>query len=140
MHRIDRDAPTFITRLPDGFEDTDDLQTVIPLGFALLRRQEPDLAVSMLSRAVALEPSNAVAHRCLGLACSSLGWYDAAEVQFRRAYELNARDGENSFNLAVLLSTRLPPRIDEAREWYERALSLGVARDPGLDRLLKVRN
>jgi hypothetical protein len=120
--------------------DPDDLQTMLPLGFALLRRQEPDLAVSMLSRAVAIEPGNAVAHRCLGLACSSLGWYDAAEVQFRRAHELNAKDGENAFNLAVLLSTRQPPRLDEAREWYGRALALGVGRDPGLDRLFGVGN
>jgi chromosome segregation ATPase len=120
--------------------DPDDLRTMLPLGFTLLRRQEPDLAVSMLSRAVAIEPGNAVAHRCLGLACSSLGWYDAAEVQFRRAHELNGKDGENAFNLAVLLSTRQPPRLDEARTWYEQALTLGVARDPGLDRLFGMGN
>jgi len=120
--------------------DPDDLQTIMPLGLALLRRQEPDLAVSMLSRAVAIEPANAVAHRCLGLACSSLGWYDAAEVQFRRVHDLNTKDGENAFNLAVLLSTRQPPRLEEARQWYERALALGVARDPGLDRVFGVGN
>ncbi|NLF18129.1 MAG: tetratricopeptide repeat protein [Lentisphaerae bacterium] len=120
--------------------DPDDLQTILPLGFTLLRRQAPDLAVSMLSRAVALEPGNAVAQRCLGLACSSLGWYDAAEVQFRRAHELNRRDGETAFNLAVLLSSRQPPRLDEARTWYQQALDLGVARDPGLDRLFGIGN
>lgn len=120
--------------------DPDDLQTILPLGFALLRRQAPDLAVSMLSRAVALEPGNAVAQRCLGVACSSLGWYDAAEVQFRRAHELNRGDGETAFNLAVLLSSRQPPRLDEARTWYRQALDLGVARDPALDRLFGIGN
>lgn len=135
-HGNDEDAERYLKR---AFKlDPDDLQTIMPLGFALLRRQEPDLAVSMLSRAVALEPGNAVAHRCLGLACSSLGWYDAAEVQFRRAQELNSKDGENAFNLAVLLSSRQPPRLQEARQWYEQALALGVARDPGLDRLFGV--
>jgi Flp pilus assembly protein TadD len=92
----------------------------------------------MLSRAVALDPTNAVTHRCLGIACSSLGWYDAAEVQFRRAYELNDKDGETVFNLAVLLSTRQPPRLEDARAFYEKALALGVAHDPGLDRLFGV--
>ncbi len=135
-HGNDEEAESYLKR---AFKlDPDDLQTIVPLGFALLRRQEPDLAVSMLSRAVALEPTNPVAHRCLGLACSSLGWYDAAEVQFRRAHELNAKDPENAFNLAVLLSSRQPPRQDEARQWYERALALGSARDPGLDRLFGV--
>ena len=135
-HGSDEDAERYLKR---AFKlDPDDLQTIVPLGFALLRRQEPDLAVSMLSRAVALEPTNAVAHRCLGLACSSLGWYDAAEVQFRRAHELNSKDAENAFNLAVLLSSRQPPRQEEARQWYERALALGSARDPGLDRLFGV--
>lgn len=137
-HGNDEDAERYLKR---AFKlDPDDLQTIMPLGFALLRRQEPDLAVSMLSRAVALEPDNAVAHRCLGLACSSLGWYDAAEVQFRRAHELNRKDGENAFNLAVLLSTRQPPRLQEARTWYEQALASGVARDPGLDRLFGLGN
>jgi chromosome segregation ATPase len=135
-HGNEEDAERYLKR---AFKlDPDDLQTIVPLGFALLRRQEPDLAVSMLSRAVALEPTNAVAHRCLGLACSSLGWYDAAEVQFRRAHELNAKDPENAFNLAVLLSSRQPPRQEEARQWYERALALGSARDPGLDRLFGI--
>ncbi|MBN2450822.1 MAG: hypothetical protein JXR77_10560 [Lentisphaeria bacterium] len=115
--------------------DPDDLDTVMPLGLALLRRDDADLAISMLSRAVALEPGNPLAHRCLGIACSSLGWYDAAEVQFRRTHSLNATDGENAFNLAVLLASRKPPRLEEARSWYERALEAGVQRDPGLDQL-----
>ncbi len=133
------DDETSVRYLKQAFRlDPDDLQTILPLGFALLRRQEADLAVSMLSRAVALEPANATAHRCLGLACSSLGWYDAAEVQFRRAHELNAKDSENAFNLAVLLATRQPPRLDEARQWYNRARELGAAPDPGLDRLFGV--
>ena len=59
-------------------------------------------------------------------------------MQFRRAYELNDKDGETVFNLAVLLSTRQPPRLDDARVLYQKAIALGVARDPGLDRLFGV--
>ena len=110
----------------------------MPLGFALVRQSEPDLAVSMLSRAVALEPDNPNAHRCLGIACSTLGWFDVAEAQFRRTHTLNPKDAENAFNMAVLLATREPPRLDEGKTWYLRARRLGAASDPGLDRVFGV--
>jgi Flp pilus assembly protein TadD len=120
--------------------DPDDLNTLLPLGFALVRQSSPDLAISMLSRAVALEPDNPDAHRCLGIACSTLGWYDAAEVQFRRTYKLDEKDAENAFNMAVLLATREPPRLEEAKKWYARAKELGVAADPGLDAVFGLSN
>jgi Flp pilus assembly protein TadD len=97
------------------------------------------LAVSMLSRAVALEPDNPHAHRCLGIACSTLGWFEAAEVQFRRTDKLNPKDGENAFNMAVLLATREPPRLAEGKTWYVRARKLGAASDPGLDRVFGIK-
>ncbi len=129
----DQEAIRFLKR---AFRlDPDNPDVLLPLGFALVRQSEPDLAVSMLSRAVALEPDNANAHRCLGIACSTLGWYDVAEVQFRRTNELNPKDAENAFNLAVLLATRQPPRIEEAKTWYLQARKLGAAADPGLDRV-----
>ncbi|MCK5801422.1 MAG: tetratricopeptide repeat protein [Lentisphaeria bacterium] len=120
--------------------DPDDMDTLLPLGFALVRESKPDLALSMLSRAVAMHPGSAAAHRCLGVACSMIGWYGAAEVQFRRTYKLDEKDPENAFNMAVLLATRTPPRMDEAREWYLRAVKLGVVRDPGLDRRFGLEN
>ncbi len=115
--------------------DPDDLDTLLPLGFCLARRGAADLAISMLSRAVALEPDNGAAQRCLGIAFSMLGWYEAAEKQFRRTYRIDKNDAENAFNLAVLLATREPTRMEEAKEWYTRARRLGTAKDPGLDRL-----
>lgn len=133
----DREAISFLKR---AFRlDPDNLDVLLPLGFALVRQTEPDLAVSMLSRAVALEPDNPHAHRCLGIACSTLGWYDAAEVQFRRTDQLNPQDAENAFNLAVLLVTRQPPRTEEAKTWYLKARKLGAAADPGLDQVFELK-
>jgi chromosome segregation ATPase len=129
----DREAISFLKR---AFRlNPDDQDTLLPLGFALVRQSEPDLAISMLSRAVALKPDDPNAHRCLGIACSTLGWLDVAEVQFRRTYKLNPKDAENAFNMAVLLATREPPRLEEAKTWYLRARKLGAASDPGLDRV-----
>ena len=116
-------------------QSPDDVDTLLPLGNALMRRRKPDHAVAMFTRAVALEPENSAAHRCLGIVCSNLGWLDAAEVHFRRAFELDESDNATAFNLAVLLATRTPSRMDEAREWYERALKLGSEGDPGLHEL-----
>jgi len=132
----DREAIRFLKR---AFRlDADDLDTLLPLGFALVRQSEPDLAVSMLSRAVALEPDNPHAHRCLGIACSTLGWSEAAEVQFRRTDKLNPKDAENAFNMAVLLATGKPPRLAEAKAWYVRACKLGAEADPGLDQVFGI--
>ncbi len=117
-------------------QNPDDTEILLPLGFALVRQQKPDLAISMLTRAVALCPENAAMHRCLGVACSALGWTDAAEAQFRRALNTDAKDAEAAFNLAVLLATREPPRTDEARQWYAKAKELGSPGDPGLDATL----
>lgn len=119
------------------YADPDDIDILLPLGYSLVRQAKADLAVSMLARAAALRPQDAAVHRAYGVACSSLGWMDAAEAQFRRTLDLNPADGDAAFNLAVLLVTRQPPRLDEAREFYRKARELGVAADPGLDKLFE---
>ena len=121
------------------YADPDDIDVLVPLGYSLVRQNKADLAVSMLSRAAALRPQDANVHRAYGVACSSLGWMDAAEAQFRRTLEINHADGEAAFNLAVLLASRNPPRTDDAREFYRKARELGVAADPGLDRLFDLK-
>lgn len=128
------DAERFLRKA--FYTDPDDVDVLHALGFALVRQGKADLAVSMLARAVALHPDEPTVHRAFGVACSSLGWTDAAEVQFRRAVELNAKDSEAAFNLAVLLAARKPPRTDEAKIWYRKARDLGMAADPGLEKLL----
>jgi Flp pilus assembly protein TadD len=129
----DEDAADFLRRAFYG--DPDDVDILLPLGFALVRQGQVDLALSSLARAAALRPDDAGVHRAYGVACSTLGWPDAAEAQLRRAFQIDPQDGEAAFNLAVLLAARKPPRLQEARGWYGKARTLGVAADPGLDRL-----
>jgi Flp pilus assembly protein TadD len=90
----------------------------------------------MLARAVALAPEKAETHRFFAVACSTLGWTEAAETELRRSLKLRPDDAEAAFNLAVLLSTQGHERAAEARDWYDKALKLGAERDPGLDRVL----
>ena len=56
-----------------------------------------------------------------------------AEAQFRRALALNQKDPEAAFNLAVLLASRYPDKLGEARKWYQTAKQLGAQAGPGLD-------
>ena len=41
------------------------------------------------------------------------------------------------FNLAVIYSTSSPPAKELAKRHYEKALALGAAPDPTLDKLLR---
>lgn len=118
------------------YASPDDVDVLLALGYTLVREHKADLALSMLARAADLRPADAGIHRAYGIACSSLGWPDAAEAQLRRALSLDPKDRETAFNLAVLLTSKRPPALDEAREFYRQAQTLGLPPDPGLDRLL----
>ena len=118
------------------YANPDDVDVLLALGYTLVREHRTDLALSMLARAADLRPADASIHRAYGIACSSLGWPDAAEAQLRRALALDPKDRETAFNLAVLLTSKKPPALDEAREFYRQAKTLGLPPDPGLDQLL----
>ena len=117
--------------------DPDDPDTLFALGYALIRQSEPDWAVSMLARAVALNPQNPDIARTYGMALATLGWKQAAEIQLEKAYNLKKEDGEAPLALAILLGSADPPRIDDAKKWYQIAIKNGAQRDPGLDAVLK---
>ena len=91
----------------------------------------------MLARAVALNPKNADVARTYGMALATLGWTQAAEIQLEKAYNLKKEDAEAPLALAILLGSSKPPRIDEAKKWYQIAIQNGAQRDPGLDAVLK---
>lgn len=117
--------------------DPDDPDTLFALGYSLIRQSEPDWAVSMLARAVALNPQNPDIARTYGMALATLGWTQAAEIQLEKAYNLKTEDAEAPLALAILLGSANPPRIDDAKKWYQIAIKNGATRDPGLDAVLK---
>ena len=118
-------------------QDPDDVETLLALSFVYLRIGQHYLALGTLSRAAAQDPRNPDLQRYLGVACSNLGWAAAAEKQFKTSFELDGTNAETAFNLAVLLATSAPERIDEARTWYRKAIGLGAETDPGMDELFK---
>ena len=118
-------------------QDPDDPDTLFALGYSLIRQQEPDWAVSMLARAVALNPKNPDIARTYGMALATLGWTQAAEIQLEKAHNLKKEDPEAPLALAILLGSAKPPRLEEAKKWYQIAIQNGAQRDPGLDAVLK---
>ncbi|HCE46565.1 MAG TPA: hypothetical protein DET40_23715 [Lentisphaeria bacterium] len=114
-----------------------DVQKLLVAAFAYIRKGDYYLALGVLSRAAAMDPKNPELQRYLGVACSNLGWVEAADRQFRTAFELDPKSSETAFNLAVLLATSETPKMDEARKWYKKAKELGAETDPGMEKLFK---
>lgn len=113
--------------------DPDDHDVLLALGFALLKQRQVEWAFSYLGRAMALQPANPALASHFAAALADLGWTQAAEQQFARCLKLQPNDADAAFNLAVLCATAQPPRLPEAKKWYEMALSNGAEKDPGLE-------
>jgi len=106
------------------------------LGVICFRKGKLDEAFAELTKAVALDPRNAEAHNYLGITLTEKGWAASAEQEMRRAIELNPKYADAHFNLAVIYARQKTPRRDLARHHYDKAISLGAARDPQLEELL----
>jgi Flp pilus assembly protein TadD len=108
------------------------------VGIIYLRKGQVEDAFSELTRAVALDPRNAEAHNYLGIVMLVKGWFASAQQEMQRAVELNPQYSDAHFNLAVLYMKQRPPRVEQARSHYLRALELGAAADPQLEALLNL--
>ncbi|MFN0080664.1 MAG: tetratricopeptide repeat protein [Prosthecobacter sp.] len=107
------------------------------LGLLLQRQGDTYRAISCFARAIHEDPEDARAHNYLAIAAKGLGWNDAAEAELQRAIDMKPDYGTAHFNMALMLLERRPPAIELARRHYEKALSLGVAKDDVVERRLK---
>ncbi len=106
------------------------------LGISLVQQGKYDDAIQVLSRAVALDPNDANTRNYLGVSSSHRGLQEAAEQECTKAIELEEGYGDAHFNLAVIYATKTPPTKELAKRHYNRALELGVPKDPELEKLL----
>ncbi len=107
------------------------------LGIVYYQLNQFENAIDALNAAKALDPNDPKTHNYLGCACSQKGWSEVAEKEFRKAIELDANFGDAHFNLALVYATQKPPLLELARREYNRALELGIAKDPRLEKLLE---
>lgn len=112
-------------------------QTWTALGLLVQKQGDTYRAISCFSRAIHEDPEDSRAHNYLAIAAKALGWTDAAEAELQRAIDLKPDYGIAHFNMALMLLERRPPATELARRHYEKALSLGVAKDDVVESRLK---
>lgn len=112
-------------------------QSWVALGLLRLEAGDTYLAMSAFSRAIHEDPEDPRAHNYLAIAAKNLGWADAAEAELQKALALKPDYGIAHFNLALMMLEQRPPAIELAKRHYDKALSLGVAKDEVLERRLK---
>lgn len=113
------------------------VQSWTALGLLMQQRGDTYRAISCFTRAIHEDPEDARAHNFLAITMKDFGWADAAEAELQKAIELRPDYGIAHFNLALMLLERRPPAIELAQREYDKALSLGVAKDEVVERRLK---
>lgn len=103
------------------------------LGMNALEQKNDTEALADLMQATYLDDRNPRAHNFLGIAAGRKGWSEVSEQELRRAVELNPDYADANFNLAVFYLGITPPLTEQARRHYQRALDLGIKRDPVLE-------
>ena len=95
---------------------------LLALATEFLRAGRPADAIAPLRGAAMLQPSNAIIHHDLGLACLEIGCVPDAIAAFERAVASNPRYGDAYFRLGI--AQEKLGNIDEAIAAYERATKL----------------
>jgi len=91
-------------------------------GLLALQAGQPDVAVDMLTRAIALLPEMVAAHGNLGIAYFQQGKFQEATASFRQAVRMKPDYAEAHNNLGNVL--RETGDLEPAAECYERALEI----------------
>ena len=116
------------------YKEPDDENLLLALGLSYLEQDKIEMAVSYLSRLVGLKPEDALARLQLGVSLQGLGWTEAAFDQLKKACELDQKNGEAAFNLAMVSLALPEPKVQFAKMNYDRAVKLGVVRDQNLEK------
>ena len=107
------------------------------LGIVYFQQGKYDDAVTSLTQSVAVNPKSALAHNFLGIAAAAKGWPEAALKELETAVQIDPGYPEAHYNLAVALTDVQPPRKEEARKHYKKALELGLDPNPTFEATLK---
>lgn len=116
----------------------DDEFTLRTLGIVLYTEGsfDGDGALSKLTRAVDVNPKDAIARNYLGITASAKGWQEAARSELEKAVAIDPNYADAQFNLAVIYLTTAPVDKESARKHYKRALEDGANPDPAFEQLL----
>lgn len=111
-------------RAPDETEAKRRANVRMELAAGYFGRGQFDVALEQVKLAIANDPNNAAAYNLRGLILAGLGDDVPAEESFRRALQLNPRDGDTMHNYGWYHCQR--KRYAEATTWFDQALALPV--------------
>ncbi len=118
--------PEFVNIAPEGLLKIDapatDYYRVVDIASELLKNGQYEASIPEWEKALALGPSEALAHNNFGVALAETGRVEEAIAQYRKALELSPRYPEAYNNLGEALAGR--GRLDEAIADFEKALQL----------------
>lgn len=102
--------------------DPDNVDTMIVLAEVLANSGRINESIPWFERAIAQQPDDATLRLAFGRALQRAGNDFDAELQLRRAVELDPTDPAAPFYLGLFYETRQPPETEKAKEWYQRAI------------------
>jgi Flp pilus assembly protein TadD len=114
----------------------EDAYPVSLMGLLRMQQGEYEEALDSLSRAAQMDPKDADTQNYLGITLSQLGQREASETAFRKAITLNPNNAGAHVNLAVIYISQKPPFVELAKFHYGKALALGHAPNPELEKQL----
>ena len=107
------------------------------LGLIQYEQKNLNLAISSLTRAIHEAPRDAQARVYLAAVIRDYGWTEAALTELKRAIDIDPNLPDAHYNLAVTYLESRPPRIELARRHYFKAIDLGAAPAPELEKALE---
>ena len=107
------------------------------LGIVYCKQGRFDEAIASLQEAIASDAKDHIAENYLGICYGEKGQKDKAEDAFKQSIAIRDDYADAHFNLAVLYATADPPSMDQARQHYKKAVSLGSTADPSLEKLFQ---
>ncbi len=115
-----------------------DAELLLAFASALSNNNKNSAALKIIKQVTALEPNNNRVYILNGTILQQLKQYKAAEKNFRRALVLAPNSAEANLKLAhILIINKKDPKMASA--CYHKALKLGIAHDPILDKKFSVK-
>jgi cytochrome c-type biogenesis protein CcmH/NrfG len=105
-------------------QDPSNVETVSVLANVLANSGRIAESVPWFQRAIDLSPTDEQLRLAFGRALARNGSAFDAELQLKKAVELAPDDPVAAFNLAELYDSMSPPRVDDARSWYQKVVDL----------------
>lgn len=102
--------------------DPDDIDAVMVLAEVLANSGRITESIPWFEQAIQVRPDDVNLRIAFGRALQRAGSSFDAELQFKKAVDLDPDDPAPAYYLALFYETREPPRVDDAREWFQRAI------------------